>query len=164
MIHRQKKTAHVIFLDVKKAYDKAWLDAIVYVLDKNGIKGKNWEMIRLMNSDLKASIMTRFGPTEEITIKDSIRQGEVISVIEYALMIDEISKELTTQDLGIEVNNCKMGCLLWMDNIALIHHDRKILQKMMDCTNNIAKRYHIEFGAEKCKIIKIGEENQQISY
>ncbi len=155
-IHKQKKTAYVIFLDVKKAYDKAWLDAILYVLDKNGIKGKNWEMIRLMNTELRASIMTRFGPTDEITIKDSIRQGGVLSVIEYALMIDEISKELTSQDLGIEVNNNKMGCLLWMDDIALIHYDRKILQKMMDCTNNIAKRYHIEFGAEKCKIVKIG--------
>ena len=27
---------------------------------------------------------------------------------------------------------------------------------MMDCTNNTAMKYHIEFGAEKCKIVKIG--------
>ena len=36
------KTAYVIFLNVKKAYDKAWLDAILYVLNKNGVDGKTW--------------------------------------------------------------------------------------------------------------------------
>ena len=43
-----------------------------------------------------------------------------------------------------------------MDDVALIHDDKDTLQKMMDITNDIAKRYHKEFGAAKCKIIKIG--------
>ena len=43
-IRKQGMTAYVIFLDVKKAY-KAWLDAILYVLEKNGVSCKNWEMI-----------------------------------------------------------------------------------------------------------------------
>ena len=38
---KKGKTAYVIFLDVQKAYDKAWLDAILYALHKNGIQGKN---------------------------------------------------------------------------------------------------------------------------
>ncbi len=155
-IRKQKKTAYIAFLDVKKAYDKAWLDAILYVLDKNGVKGKNWQMARLMNTDLRANIMTKYGLTDEIKIRDSIRQGGVLSVIEYAVLIDEISKELGNKDLGIEIENTKIGCLLWMDDVALIHHDRATLQRMMDTTEDIAKRYHIEFGVEKCKVVKIG--------
>ncbi len=155
-IRKEKKTAYIIFLDVKKAYDKAWLDAILYILDKNGVKGKNWEMVRKMNSNLKANIITKFRNTRNIKITDSIRQGGVLSVIEYATMIDEIAKELDSKNLGIEVRNRKIGCLLWMDDVALIHHDKKTLQEMMDCTNDIAMRYHIEFGAEKCKIVRIG--------
>ena len=34
-IRKKGKTAYVAFLDVQKAYDKAWLDAILYVLNKN---------------------------------------------------------------------------------------------------------------------------------
>ena len=30
-----------VFLDVQKAYDKTWLDAILYALHKNGVKWKN---------------------------------------------------------------------------------------------------------------------------
>ena len=63
-----------MFLGVKKAYDKDWLDTILYVLKKNGIEGKNWEMNKLLNTDLKANIMTRNGPTMERIIKDSIRR------------------------------------------------------------------------------------------
>ncbi len=156
-IRKNKKTAYIIFLDVQKAYDKAWLDAILYVLNKNGVEGKNLEMARKMNSNLTAKIQTKFGLTREIEIKDSIRQGGVLSVIEYAALIDEISKELNQRDLGIRINEHeKLGCLLWMDDVALIHDNLEKLQEMMDCTNDIAGRYHIEFGAAKCKVVKIG--------
>ncbi len=156
-IRERKKTAYIIFLDVQKAYDKAWLDAILYVLNKNGVEGKNFQMVREMNSNLTAKIQTKFGLTREIKIKDSIRQGGVLSVIEYATLIDEISKELHQRNLGMPISKEeKLGCLLWMDDVALIHEDRETLKQMMECTNDVAKRYHIEFGAAKCKIIRIG--------
>ena len=45
-ITEKKQPAYIIFLDVQKAYDKAWLDAIMYALLKNGVKGKNLRMIK----------------------------------------------------------------------------------------------------------------------
>ena len=38
---KKKQDLHVVFLDVTKAYDKAWLKAILYTTHKNGLKGKN---------------------------------------------------------------------------------------------------------------------------
>ena len=43
-----------------------------------------------------------------------------------------------------------------MDDVRLIHHDLTTLQEMMDITNHVAKKYHIEFGAAKCKVVRIG--------
>ena len=100
-IRNKGKTAYLVFLDVQKAYDKAWLDAIMYVLHKNGVKGKNLHMVQKLNSNLSAKIHTRHGLTREIRIRDSIRQGGVLSVVEYATLIDEISKELKIHDLGV---------------------------------------------------------------
>ena len=45
-----KKPLYMVILDVEKAYDKAWLDAIMYVLYNNGIKDRHWEIIKLLNS------------------------------------------------------------------------------------------------------------------
>ena len=71
----------MIFLDVQKAYDKAWLDAMLYALNTNGVGGKNLRMIKKLNSNLNARIHTRYGLTRKIDIKDSIRQGGALSMI-----------------------------------------------------------------------------------
>ena len=56
----------MIFLDVQKAYDKAWLDGIWHALHRNGVMGKNLTMIKKLNSNLRARIHTRHGLTREI--------------------------------------------------------------------------------------------------
>ena len=89
-IHKQK-TVYIVFLDVTKAY-KAWLDSIMYVMHKEGIKGPEWDLVRKMNVNLTAHLSTRHGNTSEIKIKDSIRQGGVLSFLQCALLIDEINK------------------------------------------------------------------------
>ena len=98
-IREKGHTAYIIFLDVQKAYDKAWLNAILYGLNTNGNEGKYQRMIKKLNSNLNARIQTRYGRTRKINIKDNIRQGGVLSVIEYATLIDEIAKELKQRGL-----------------------------------------------------------------
>lgn len=81
-------------MDVTKAYDKAWIDAIMYVLHKEGLNDNLWTVVRKLNQNLTAEIKTKHGTTRKIQIKDSIRQGGVLSVLEYAVMMDEINKEV----------------------------------------------------------------------
>ena len=56
------------------------------------------------------------------------------------------------------------GCLLWMDDVVLIHHDKHIMQNMIDTTNEIANRYRIQFGQEKSKIMIVGREKDNDSF
>ena len=156
-IRKRGKTAYVVFLDVQKAYDKAWLDAILFTMKKNGITDKNLEMMRKMNTGLTARIRTKHGLTRKINIKDSIRQGGVLSVIEYATLMDEITKEIQKRKQGIKMDNGEtLANLLWMDDVALIHENLKELQEVMNTTNHVALTNHIEFGAAKCKVVKNG--------
>ena len=56
------------------------------------LKGKT-ENDKESQLKLNARIHTRYGITRKINIKDSIRQGGVLPVIEYTTPIDEIVKE-----------------------------------------------------------------------
>ena len=89
-IRNKGSTACLVFLDVHKAYDKAWLNAILYVLHKKGVKEKNLHMVQKLNSNLAAKIHMhgRHGMTREIRIRDSIRWRGVLSAIEYATLLD----------------------------------------------------------------------------
>ena len=119
---------------------------------------KNLSMVKKLNSQLTASIQTRYGPTREIKIRDSIRQGGVLSVIEYAILIDEISKEIRKRGLGLMTKTGnKVDSILWMDDVCLIHHVQEKLQEVLNVTNYVAQKYHIEFGAAKCKVVQIGK-------
>ena len=40
-IKKRGKTAYMLFLDLQKVYDKAWLDAILYTLYRNGVGKKS---------------------------------------------------------------------------------------------------------------------------
>ena len=130
----------------------------MYVMHKEGLKGPEWNLIRKMNQNLTATINTKHGETREIKIKDSIRQGGVLSVLQYALLIDEISKEITNNNLGIQVDSIdeKVGSLLWMDDVILITTEPKEMQDMLDITNTTSGIYHVEFGEPKSNVMKIG--------
>jgi hypothetical protein len=91
---KRKKPTHIVFLDVTKAYDKAWLDALLYVLNKRGINTQEWQVISDMNRNLTAKVKTKHGNTRYIQIRDSIRQGGVLSVLMYAIVMDEIAEEI----------------------------------------------------------------------
>ena len=167
--HKKKnkvKNLYIAFLDVTKAYDKAWLNAILYVTHKNGLNGKNWRIVKELNSNLTAKIHTHHGDTREIAIRDSIRQGGVLSMVEYANLMDEIAKELNLRQVGNQQiwSNEVNGCLLWMDDVALIHHDKDELQRMLNITDDTAKKYHIQFGREKSQVITVGKTKDQAQF
>ena len=63
----RKQTAYAVFLDVQKAFDKAWLDAILYVLNKNGVHGKKLSIIKIQAA--AQSIMSQTGNQEFKVIK-----------------------------------------------------------------------------------------------
>ena len=69
-------------------------------------------------------------PEEKKPITYSIRQGGVLYVIQYALMMDEINKEIIKDNVGPKLQNTEeyIRCILWMDDVALIVENHKDLQ------------------------------------
>jgi hypothetical protein len=135
-------------------------------MHKNGITGTDWRIIKELNNNLSAQIRTNDGLTRKIQIKDSIRQGGVLSVIEYANLMDEIAKEIQHRKTGTQKiwEKSSTGCLLWMDDVALIHHEPNVLQNMLNITDDIAKRYHIKFGTEKSQVLTIGKPSEKNNF
>jgi hypothetical protein len=80
--------------------------------------------------------------------------------------MDEIAKEIQAQNIGISLQHPSqnVGCLLWMDDVALFHHDPKELQKMLDITDQIASKYRIEFGEPKSRILTISKKKKKNTY
>jgi hypothetical protein len=159
----QSKPLYMVFLDVTKAHDKAWLNAIMYVMHKEGLDPSTWGIVKQLNENLTARIQTKHGLTREIKIKDSIRQGGVLAVAQYATLMDDTAKEINKKGKGIIIPTTerKIGCLLWMDDVVLMSTERTEIQEMLNIADDMAKRYHIEYGKEKSKLLIIGEKRKK---
>ena len=93
---KQRKPVLVKFLDITKAYEKAWIDTLLYNVCPGETRNKHKHMDynkKKLDENLTTRIQTKYGSTRNIKIKDSIRQGGVLSILLYALLMDEISKE-----------------------------------------------------------------------
>ena len=155
-----KENTYITFLDVTKAYDKAWLDAIMYVMNKQGCEGATWNLTDHLNQNLTATIRTKHGMTRPIKINNSIKQGGVLAVTQYATLMDEINKEINkakdTTQYNIDTNST---CLLWVDDVAIITNNIEDQQTLLSITNTTANKYRIQFGQEKSKLLIIGKDN-----
>ena len=159
--HEDNRPLYIAFLDVQKAYDKAWLDAILHTLWQSGIKGRIWRMIRRLNTDLQAQVQTKYGLTRVIHMKDNIRQGGVLSVTEYSKMIDEMCEVLTNGNIGAKYGHLSIPTLLLMDDITLLADTPTQLQRMLDITFQQARKYHVCFGANKCKVMTVNPDKNR---
>ena len=159
-----KKDMEGALLDVTKAYDKAWLTGIMQILYKRGLKNNLWTLVKKLNENLRATIQTKYGNTREIKIKDSIRQGGVLSVILYGIMMDEINKRLIEENIGINLynddNNMKIPCLLWVDDVFLLTTDNQ-LNTALNLTDSVTKTYHVLFGEPKSNALTIPHQSKR---
>ena len=105
-------------------------------MHKSGITGELLRLVKKINENLTATIETKYGDTRKIQ-KDSISQGGVFAVVAYANLMDEIAKEIkeNKENLITIGNNEKPRCLLWMDDVVLLHTDKKQMQEMLNTTH-----------------------------
>ena len=128
----------------------------MHVLYKQGLTDNHWTIVKKLNENLTARIQTKYGLTRVIKIRDSIRQGGVLSTTMYGGTMDEINKDIKREDLGIPINENgrKVGTLLWVDDVILIALEGK-LQRSLEITDTTANTYHIEFGESKSNTMSI---------
>ena len=160
----RKKDAYIGFLDVTKAYDKAWITAIMHILYNRGIDDAHWETVYKLNENLTAKLKTKYGHTRTITIKDSLRQGGVLAVLQYGIMMDQINQAIKQKNLGINIEgtDTQIPSLLWVDDVLIMAETKEELQEMLNVINDIAAKYHIEFGMPKSNIMKVAGKEEAI--
>ena len=99
----KNKPIFITFLDVKKAFDKAWLQAILCAINNRGISGKLWSLTKEINSNLTVSVKTKHGLTEKFNVEGSIRQGGLTSGTIYGAQIYIIPLEIEQNEYGLVI-------------------------------------------------------------
>ena len=159
----KKEGRHLLvsFFDVKKAYDRADMKNMLYILHKNGFTGKIWRLTRSLNVGLTAKVKTKAGLTREIKRETGGKQGGKLMVPLFAKSMDTIAEEMEEQgDLGIETMGQTIPALLFMDDLTTMAEGYVQEQKTLDAVHNFGIKHKIEWGQDKCKVMEVGRQKE----
>ena len=159
---KEKRNIIITFYDVKKAYDKADMNDMLYSLSKSNVKGKTWRLTKSLNEELTAQVNTKAGLTREITRETGGKQGGKLMVPLFSKMMDNLSEDmLKREDLGIHIANTRIPGLLYVDDKLSLAEGYEQQEKTLIEVNDFSIKHKLEWGEEKCKTMEIGNHREK---
>ena len=155
----KKEGRHLMisFFDVRKAFDHADMNDMLFILHKNGFRGKIWRLTKALNENLTAKIKTKHGLTREIRRDKGGKQGGKLMVPMFSKTMDTASEDLLSDpNLGIQIKNDKIPALLFMDDVLTLAEGYEQQQKTLDAIAEFGTKHQVEWGQEKCKVLEYG--------
>ena len=159
---KQKRATFVTYFDVKKAYDNVDNADMLNVMWQHGLRGKTWRILKNLNEGLSANIKTRFGSTRTVRMEIGGKQGSRLTGRMFSKLMDTLAEEIEPTGEGFCVNeSLTIGCLLWVDDVVSCVEGQNNQEKMLDRVANFAIKHKLTWGADKCKVMRIGQHKNE---
>jgi len=116
-LYRDRKAGlHMVFIDLKKAYDRVPREVLWKRMEKKGVSPMYIRIIKDMYEGSKTSVRTPGGVPNDFFICMGLHQGSALSPFLFTLLIDELTRGIQDE---------LPWCMLFADDIVLIDETRK---------------------------------------
>ena len=89
------------YLDLRKAYDTVWRDALLYKLWNNGVQGKMWRYILNMYSRTDRAVRCGDTTSHKFQVDLGTAQGDTLSCIIFDIYVDDLLREVDSGCPGV---------------------------------------------------------------
>ena len=155
-MERGSKT-YVCFIDSSKAFDVVWHQGLFVKLYELGVRGKLWRIILTMYTQMTSCVAFNGIVSRTFPVRQSVRQGGVLSPWLYLLYIDALIKEVRRCGLGARVIDVFVGILVQADDIALLALTPADLQTMIKTAYSYSCKWRYKLNIIKTKVMVFGE-------
>jgi hypothetical protein len=124
----QKKDLHIIFIDLKKVYDKVSRNVMWWALQKHKVSSKYITLIKDMYDNVVTSVRTSDEDTNDFLINIGLHQGSALSPYLFALLTDEVTRDIQG---GIP------WCMLFADYVILVDEIGQELTRSWSCGDEL---------------------------
>ena len=146
--HREKrKTIHMAFLDLEKAFDRVPHNLIWYSLRSHGVPEIYIRWIRLLYSNATSSIRCPVGVSEPFDIRVGVHQGSALSPLLFILCMDTVTADLQTPH---------PWSLLYADDVMLASETRNELEQQVNRWKTRLDEYGMRLNLTKTEYLECG--------
>ena len=150
--NKTNRKIFITFLDISKAFDRAWREGILEKLSQIGIKGKTLRFIKSFYTDTFSIARVNGGYTRKFRTTAGVLQGSLLSPTLFTLLLNDLVTK-TESAAGFSICNKKYKILMFADDIALISESQADMQKMIDECKKYGMSWRFKFSSEKTKVI-----------
>ena len=114
---KNRKKVFAAFIYLEKAYNKVWRADLWKVLKEYGIGSRLLESIKALYKESKACVRVEL--TEEVGVKQGLRQGCPLSLWLYNIFADRVVREAMV-NFKARLDSCLIQILLFVDDTVVM--------------------------------------------
>ncbi|MCG7891851.1 MAG: reverse transcriptase family protein [Candidatus Thiodiazotropha endolucinida] len=147
------------FIDLKKAFDTVWHEALFLKLQKAGICGKIYQVLKSMYSCCHSRVRCKNILSEPIEITKGVHQGNVLSPLLFNIFINDLGENLISDEVP-ELHYSKISHLLYADDLLLLSTSECGLQHNINKVNEFCNKWGLSINSDKSKIMIFSKNGQ----
>ena len=151
---RNKTYLYSCFIDLRKAFDTVWREALFYKLLKYGVNGKLFNILKAMYSDVKYAIKLQAGLTESFSSNIGVKQGCILSPLLFNLFVNDLPNCFDSSKCDpIPMGDALVNCLMYADDVVLLSSSKEGLQHSLSSLQKYCDSWNLKINIEKTKIL-----------
>ena len=140
------------FIDLRKAFDTVWHDGLFLKLQKAGITGKVYNVIKSMYNNCHSRVKCNHFLSDPIDISKGVHQGNVLSPLLFNVFINDIGDTFTENDVPV-LQSSSVSHLLYADDLLLLSTTADGLQHNITKVQEFCKQWGLSINIDKTKIM-----------
>jgi len=146
----------VVFVDVRKAYDRVWRNGLWYKLAKMKVSPKMIRILQEMYSEVQNSVQVDKTDSETYNINIGLKQGCIMSPVLFSIFINDLVEDMNRECTGITVGAARKLCnLLFADDMALLAASQTDMQQTLHVLDKWCRKWRIGINVDKTKTMAV---------
>ena len=161
---KKGKNLYTCFIDFKKAFDLLDHTALLYKLNRIGIKGNIYYLLKdmYMAKKIRLRVRTKDKFSNEFTSVVGVSQGDPVSPNLFKIFINDMF-ENTSENEAPTLKNVNIKFLLYADDVVVLANSPENLQKYMDEVETYTKRWGLTVNTNKTKVVIFNSKGKLIN-
>lgn len=160
-----KRSASIVFIDFRKAFDSIRRDIIADILALYSVPANVQKCISNLYTGTSAKVQTTFGETEYFQTSSGVLQGDTLSPFLFITVLDYVLRTTLRDEDGFVVATRRssrypevvVSALAYADDIAIMTPDPETASRVVDRLEKCARTVGLRINYDKSFVLHAGD-------